>query len=101
MLTTNAPLDLSKLDRAYCCIVELGIEPPKPWLDNKRPLQQVTLRPDKISAQGFIRVGETQGDEAFGWMRPEDIFIHEVLGIAEQVGGLWEVRPVPQLVEAA
>ncbi len=45
-----------------------------------RPLQQVMLRPDKVSECGLIRLGETPGDEANCWIRQTNIEIVEVLG---------------------
>jgi hypothetical protein len=60
-----------------------GIFPP---LSNEeqpvRPLQQVTLRADKLSEEGYIRLGFTPGDEANCWIEPSDILIMEVLGAA-------------------
>ena len=47
-----------------------------------RPLQQVTLRADKISDEGYIRIGHTPGDEASCWILPGQILIVEVLGAA-------------------
>ena len=104
MLELNAPLNLSHLTRPLCCIVNLAIEGARPAFtpgDFIRPLQQVTLRPDKVSGQGFIRLGETQGDDAFCWIRPEHILILEVLGEAVEVDGKWTVHPIEQLAEAA
>ena len=47
-----------------------------------RPMQQVTLRADKFSDEGFIRLGFTPGDEANCWISPRHILIVEVLGAA-------------------
>jgi hypothetical protein len=47
-----------------------------------RPLQQVTLRADKISEEGYLRLGHTPLDEANCWIDPADILIIEVLGAA-------------------
>ena len=62
--------------------------------DMVRPLQQVTLRPDKISAEGFIRLGETPNDEANCWIHPRNIFIAEVLGEAINTGQGWLCRDI-------
>lgn len=56
--------------------------PTAPPSDFIRPLQQVTIRPDKITELGYIRLGETQGDEANCWIHPSNILIVEVLGRA-------------------
>ena len=57
--------------------------------DMVRPLQQVTLRPDKLSAEGFIRLGETPNDEANCWIHPQNVLIAEVLGKAKDTGQGW------------
>ncbi len=98
-IQAGVPLDLEQLRSAgiaICAIVELAIEPPRPDFEgNKlRPLQQVVLRPDKISPQGLIRLGETPGDEANCWTRPEHVNVIEILGEAVQdASGKWNVRP--------
>ena len=60
------------------------------------PLQQVTLRPDKLSAEGFIRLGETPNDEANCWIDPKNVLIAEVLGRADLAAGGWICTPIPQ-----
>jgi hypothetical protein len=96
MVEINQSLDLGKLDKPMCCVVELAIEPPRPdfGMNMIRPLQQVTLRPDKVSSHGLIRLGETQGDEANCWIRPEHIKVVEILGSASEANGNWEVTPL-------
>lgn len=60
-----------------------GIFPPLEGSDRPvRPLQQITLRPDMLSDEGFLRLGHTPGDEANCWISPHDILIVEVLGAA-------------------
>ena len=98
-MQAGVPLDLEQLrsaGRAICAIVELAIEPPRPDFERNliRPLQQVVLRPDKISLQGFIRLGETPGDEANCWIRPEHINVLEILGTVEfNAQGIPSVTP--------
>ncbi len=55
--------------------------------DMVRPLQQVTLRPDQFSAVGYLRLGNTPGDEAHCWIAPLNVQIVEVLGRAYWDGG--------------
>ncbi len=57
-----------------------------------RPLQQVTLRPDMLSALGYLRIGNTPGDEANCWIHPSNVQIIEVLGFAYWDGGKLEVK---------
>lgn len=73
-------LDLEQLKKRgpICAVVQLATQAPN-------VLQQVTLRPDKISQAGLIRLGDTPGDEARCWIRPEAIEVIEILGTAEQV----------------
>jgi len=73
-MITNGPLDLSKLDKAYTCVVQLQTQP-------QGIIHQVTLRPDKIK-DNLIRLGETKGDEAAGWQFPNVIQIQSILGTA-------------------
>jgi len=60
-------------------------------------LHQVILRPDKVKGD-LIRLGETPGDEANGWMRLGDITVVCVLGDAVEDNG-WKC--VPQTEGAA
>lgn len=87
-------LDLAELPTALTCIVHLSTQPPN-------VVQQVTLRPDKVSSQGYIRMGETQGDEALGWILPEHIQVLDILGIAVEAEGKWTVHPIPDLKAVA
>ena len=65
------------------CLPLNGIFPPiTPEGQPVRPLQQITLRADKMSEEGFIRLGFTPGDEANCWIHPRHILIVEVLGAA-------------------
>ena len=41
---------------------------------------QVTIKPENFTEGGFIRFGETKGDELMGWQLQSDIVIDEVLG---------------------
>ena len=90
----------------------LDLEPGQPMV---RPLQQITLRPDQVTEEGYLRLGNTPGDEAHCWIHPQNIQIVEVLGTAvkkEQhqpgsgvVETVWECRiepkPKVELEEAA
>lgn len=58
-----------------------------------RPLQQVTLRPDKLSTLGYLRLGETPNDEANCWIHPENVLIVEVLGKGVEYSGTWRCEP--------
>lgn len=58
-----------------------------------RPLQQVTLRPDKFSRLGYIRLGDTPNDEANCWISPQHVEIVEVLGRAIEDKGAWKCEP--------
>lgn len=92
-------LDLANLEKPLCCLVALAIQPmyPQPGGGYVKPIQQVTLRPDKVSKSGFIRLGETLGDEAMCWIKPEHIQVLDVLGLAAEVDGKWTVSPIPAL----
>lgn len=70
-------------------IVELPINPVWQGFDGQplRPLVQVTLREDSISAEGYIRLGYTPGDEANCWIHPRNVLIVEVLGKARTEDG--------------
>ena len=59
------------------------------------PLQQVTLRPDKYTEGGLIRLGETPNDEANCWIDPRNVEIVEVLGrmVASDKG--LQCEPIP------
>ncbi len=59
-----------------------------------RPLQQVTLRPDMLSDEGYIRLGSTPGDEANCWIHPSNIEVVEVLGHASWEGHTLKVDPI-------
>lgn len=72
-------LNLDELKRPICAVVKLATQP-------AGVLQQVTLRPDKVSEGGLIRLGETRGDEARCWISPENVVVVEVLGEVECVG---------------
>lgn len=56
-------------------VVQLATQP-------KGVIHQVILRPDKVKG-GLIRLGETPGDEANGWVFLGAIEVIEILGDAE------------------
>lgn len=97
--------DLKEPITAIVCLPLNGAFPPLETPQNGvatladmiRPLQQVTLRPDKLSALGYIRLGETPGDEAMCWVSPANIRVVEVLGRAVENGGKWTVEPYDAL----
>ncbi len=68
-------LDLGQLKVPTVAIVHLATQPPG-------TLQQVTLRPDKVTKANFIRLGETPGDEALCWIHPDNVMVMEILGQA-------------------
>jgi hypothetical protein len=72
----GVPLDLDQLKVPTVAIVHLATQQPG-------SLQQVTLRPDKVSKAKFIRLGETQGDEALCWIHPQNVLVMEILGTVE------------------
>lgn len=82
-------LDLSQLKVPTNAIVHLATQAPG-------SLQQVTLRPDKVSKGGFIRLGETQGDEALCWVHPKNVLVMEILGTVDL-----ETKEVTPLEKAA
>ena len=69
-------LDIKQLKKNTVAIVHLATQPPG-------TLQQVTLRPDKVSRAGFLRLGETQGDEAMCWIHPDNVMVMEILGVVD------------------
>lgn len=90
MLKVNHAIDLAALDRPLVCIVKLATQPPN-------VLQQVMLRPDKVSAHGYIRLGETEGDEAYCWIKPENVLVCDVLGEGFQDDkGKWGCRSLEE-----
>lgn len=90
----GSSLDVEALETSLCCVVHLSTMQPN-------VMQQVTLRKDKVSKNGLIRLGETPGDEALCWIKPEHIQILEILGIAVESDGKWIVHPVPDIQAAA
>lgn len=77
--------DEHELTEPICCIVQLQTQPPG-------VLHRVMLRPDKIADNRFIRLGDTPGDEAVGWMYWQNIEIHFLLGKGiEQEDKSWKV----------
>lgn len=80
-------LDLEQLKFPICAIVELAIESPRPDFAGRllRPLQQVTLRPDKVLGN-LIRLGETRGDEARCWIAAENVKVVRILGAVKCIG---------------
>ena len=70
-------------------VVQLATQPPN-------VLHQVVLRPDKVKGD-LIRLGETPGDEANGWLRLGDVTIVQTLGRAVEVkdgqGTKWICEP--------
>lgn len=77
---------LQKQDKNFVCVVQLATQP-------GGVLHTVTLRPDKIN-NGFIRLGDTPGDEAFGWQHPDNITVCAILGTAEIEGKETKVTPI-------
>ena len=91
----NQPLSLSSFDEPLLCIVHIASQHPA-------TLHQVVLRQDKVSAQGFIRLGETIGDEANCWIRPEHLQVLDVLGTVDVTAGqVPTVTPIPRLEAVA
>lgn len=93
-------LDLKQLEKNTVAIVHLATQPPG-------TLQQVTLRPGKVSRGGFIRLGETQGDEAMCWIHPMNVRVMEILGtveiteaMAEQPERVGVVTPITEKLAA-
>lgn len=87
--TIGDALELSLLEQPLLCIVHLASQHPAVQ-------HQVVLRPDKVSAHGLIRLGETIGDEAHGWLLPEHIQVLDILGAAEiEEGKAVTVTPLP------
>ncbi len=98
-------LNLDELDKPYAAVVQLRTQP-------AGVLHQVILRPDKVKQtmrtcsmghahkSAIIILGESLGDEVFGWQHPENIFIVAVLGAATPKGDTtlkstqWEVAPL-------
>ena len=68
-------------------VVQLATQPP-------HVLHQLILRPDKVKGD-LIRLGETPGDEANGWLRLGDITVICVLGNAVERAGKWICEPEP------
>ena len=72
--------------------------PQKPLPQNPAVHFQVTVKAENKSPSGeFMRFG-APGDEILGWMRCDQIWIEEVLGVSEDGK---EVKPQEQLREAA
>lgn len=71
----GVPLDLDQLKAPTCAIVQLKTQMPG-------VVHQVVLRPDKISRAGFIRLGDTPGDEASCWVHADNLLVMELLGEA-------------------
>lgn len=70
-------LTREQVDMPYLAVIHLAHQHPA-------VLQQVTLRPDKVSNLGhIIRFGETQGDEANGWMAFENVYVVEWIGTVD------------------
>ena len=92
-------LNLDQLDQPYAAIVQLSTQP-------QGVLFQVILRPDKIKQtmrqcslghahkSAVIVLGESTGDQGFGWQYPENIYVVAILGKAIQDGDLWKVEPL-------
>ena len=66
-------------------VVQLSTQPPN-------VLHQVILRPDKVKGD-LIRLGETPGDEANGWLRLGDVGVVCILGDAAEKDGKWVCVP--------
>lgn len=66
-------------------VIHLAIDPPP-------VLRQVILRGDKRKGD-LIRLGETPGDEANGWIRLSDIEVITILGDAVERDGKWLCVP--------
>lgn len=97
------------LEQPLVAIVRIPLNPPYPPLNATqttgiaemiRPLQQVTLRQDKITPLGHIRLGETQGDEANCWISIEHVEIVEVLGRSVERDGAWRCEPFEENADA-
>lgn len=95
----NGMLTLQDLDQPYVCVIQLTTQPPN-------VLHQVTIRPDKVKKQGpqaiadIVRLGETQGDEAVGWVYPNMVNIVAILGRAippKDEKGQWSCEPIRHL----
>lgn len=90
MIEQDTALDLSKLDKPVVAVVQLRTQP-------KGVLHQVTLDPSKVHQRSqLIRLGESSGDEANGWLEPENIIVRAVLGIAVQADGKIQCVPVKE-----
>jgi hypothetical protein len=98
-------LDLEQLKKPTVAIIHLATQPPG-------TLQQVTLRPDKVSKGGFIYLGDTPNDQAMCWVHPNNVMVMEILGMAQAPqavdgptdGKPWMCVPFPetdQVQEAA
>ena len=62
-------------------------------IDLPQVLRQVTIRPDKLKGD-LLRLGETQGDEATGWIRLGDIELIAKLGRAIELHDkTWQCQP--------
>ncbi len=102
-LMNGVPLDLEQFGKAgvaICAIVKLATQP-------TGVLQQVVLRPDKVSRGGLIRLGQTRGDEANCWIHSDCVQVVEILGRAEPLEAAdpdhcdWRVMPaIPPAAEA-
>jgi len=88
---TPGALTREHLNQPLLAVVHLATQPPG-------VLQQVVLRPDKVSNLGrLIRLGETLGDEAMGWLAIEHVYVVEWIGTValSEDGTKGTVTPFP------
>lgn len=88
-------LDGMKFDSPLCAIITIATQPIYQGFDQLpvRPMMQVILRPDKIRGN-LIRLGESQGDEAYCWIEMKNVEVVEILGNATEKDGKWTVTPI-------
>src|SRR5512146_1062865 len=83
---------IRQLDKPVVVILKLSTQPPN-------VLQQVCIRKETLSRHGYLRLGETPGDEACCWIAPDHAVVLEGLGTAEFVeddqGRTVEVKVTP------
>lgn len=90
MIEQDLALDLSKLAEPTVAVVQLRTQA-------KGVLHQVTLDPSKIHQPSqLILLGETPGDQAFGWIDPENIIVRAVLGKAVKAGSEVQCAPIQE-----
>lgn len=86
-------------EKPILAVVQLATQP-------KGVIHQVVLRPGKVKG-GLIRLGETPGDEANGWVYLAAIEIVEILGEAippediDSANAAWKCVPLKEPLKAA